>query len=71
MSKQERQLISEIAFWRELIDCPRWQPSEKSLERMRQALALAERKLQALATGRESSVVDWVGRRGFRKQEQT
>jgi hypothetical protein len=44
----EDNLTTEIEFWRELIDdrtadCPR-----ETLERMQQALALAEKKLQLL-----------------------
>lgn len=44
----EDNLNTEIEFWRELIhdrtrDCP-----QETLERMQQALALAERKLQLL-----------------------
>jgi len=58
MSTQERQLKAEIGFWRELINCPERQPSERSLERMQQALA--ERKLQALASRRNFPVVEWA-----------
>lgn len=62
MSERERQLIAEIGFWRELINRPGRQPSERSLERMQQALALAERKLQALAAGRDTPVIEWADR---------
>jgi hypothetical protein len=44
----EALLRSEIGFWRELIDtCEGSQPTE-SLERMQQALALAESRLMTL-----------------------
>ncbi|MEE4172663.1 MAG: hypothetical protein V2I57_00245 [Xanthomonadales bacterium] len=48
MLELEDNLNTEIEFWRELIndrtrDCP-----QETLERMKQALALAERKLQLL-----------------------
>lgn len=44
----EALLRSEIGFWRELIDsCGASQPTE-SVERMRQALALAESRLAGL-----------------------
>lgn len=46
--KNEAMLRSEIGFWRELIDgCDDAQPPE-SIERMQQALALAERRLSTL-----------------------
>ncbi len=48
MLELEDNLTTEIEFWRELIDdrnpgCP-----QETLERMQQALALAEKKLQLL-----------------------
>lgn len=44
----EAMLRSEIGFWRELIDsCDESQPAD-SIERMQQALALAETRLQVL-----------------------
>lgn len=44
----EALLRSEIEFWRELIDsCPDNHP-EESIERMNQALALAESRLSSL-----------------------
>ncbi len=48
MYAQESHLVAEIEFWRELIDRQTRNRSETALERMRQALALAERKLLLL-----------------------
>ena len=46
----ESLLRSEISFWKELIDtCDSLQPTD-SLERMRQALALAELHLSTLSS---------------------
>jgi len=48
----EALLQSEVEFWRELIaTCPATQPAD-SLERMRQALALAETRLARLSMDR-------------------
>ncbi len=44
-------LIAEIEFWRDLIDSRHETCPEATRERMRQALALAERKLLLLTTG--------------------
>lgn len=48
MYAQESHLVAEIEFWRELIDSQTRNRSATALERMRQALALAERKLLLL-----------------------
>ena len=46
--ENEAMLRSEVGFWRDLIDgCDDTQPPE-SIERMHQALALAERRLRRL-----------------------
>jgi hypothetical protein len=62
MTTRESQLMEEIGFWRELISDPGQPRSGKSLERMQRALALAERKLEALSTESDSRVVDWEDR---------
>ncbi len=48
MLSQECQLLAEIEFWREMIEHEKNAVSVEALERMRQALALAERKLLML-----------------------
>lgn len=48
MFTQEHHLVAEIEFWRELIKHPAEHRSDAALERMHQALALAERKLLLL-----------------------
>jgi hypothetical protein len=45
----EDHLTAEIEFWRDLIDSRSPNCAPESLERMEQALALAERKLALLA----------------------
>ncbi len=45
----EDHLTAEIEFWRDLIDGRTADCAPESLERMEQALALAERKLALLA----------------------
>jgi hypothetical protein len=49
MSLLESQLRAEIDFWEEMIDSQKTRVSAAALERMRLALALAERKLTTLA----------------------
>ncbi len=49
MLELESHLVAEIEFWRELIEGQDTDCAEATLERMRQALALAERKLRLLA----------------------
>ena len=44
----EDNLTTEIEFWRELIDDRTPECPQATLERMQQALALAEKKLQLL-----------------------
>lgn len=51
MSTPVQQLRSEIAFWREMLKVNASGHSEVALERMRFALGLAERRLQALDPG--------------------
>lgn len=53
MQELENNLTAEIEFWRELIDNRSLDAPPESLERMRQALALAEHKLLLMehATG--------------------
>ena len=48
MLELENNLTAEIEFWRELIDNRSVDAPRESLERMEQALALAERKLLLL-----------------------
>lgn len=55
MQSQECQLLAEIEFWREMIEHEKDTVSAAGLERMRQALALAERKLLMLEP-------DWADR---------
>lgn len=45
----EDNLTAEIEFWRDMIDDRDPNCAEETLERMQQALALAERKLALLA----------------------
>jgi hypothetical protein len=49
MLELESHLVAEIEFWRELIEGQNTACAEATLERMRQALALAERKLRLLS----------------------
>jgi len=55
MQEQENNLIAEIEFWRELIASQDTHCGEAGLERMQQALALAERKLRLLAGERNTT----------------
>lgn len=48
MTTQQHQLEAEIEFWREMIQRQDRTQDSPALERMRQALALAERKLRLL-----------------------
>ena len=60
MLTHQNQLEAEIEFWREMIATQDRSRSERALERMQQALALAERKLQLL----EPTVLDTDSRKG-------
>jgi hypothetical protein len=72
MTSQECQLIAEIEFWREMIECRKTSANgagqsgtgqamqeSPALERMRHALALAERKLLMLAPAGVETRPEW------------
>ncbi len=58
----ESHLVAEIEFWRDLIESRDETCAEATLERMQQALALAERKLMLLTAGRNTAEADGASR---------
>ncbi len=71
MTSRGSQLRAEIGFWKELINHPDRPPAGKALERMQQALALAERKLHMLAPQGRSTVVELTSRRQPPRREES
>lgn len=72
MLTQQNQLEAEIEFWQEMIDSRERSHSGQALERMQQALALAERKLQLLeptAPEMNSGTGDWTNSLNHSRQE--
>lgn len=67
---QTEHLNAEIEFWQELLDKNQNSLAESSVTRMRQALALAEKKLLMLQTQGLISHPDQLAKTsGYRKQE--